>query len=330
MTTQASPAPQAIAKRPSVSPLYTMASTYDIEPENLMNTLRSTVIKATDKYTPTNEDVAVFVIVANQYGLNPFTREIYAFPAKGGGIVPVVGIDGWVTLVNRQVAFDGCEFEEEIDETGRVKAVTCVMHVKTRTFPLKITEHFSECVRPTEPWKGMPRRMLRHKAYIQAARYAFGLSGIYDEDEANDIAFAPKQVSTLPNPGAVAASDLFKPKLAAEGNGQAKPAPAIQAKETEPSPIPESAKGDAYEEPAKPDSVQEPQLAEGEIANTVDLELVRSIRSAIKNTTVPFGFGTNSIEQQLHKYEFELGDQCAKLWEELNEKRLSLKKGAAK
>lgn len=30
----------------------------------------------------------------------------------------------------------------------------------------------------------MPNRMLRHKAAIQATRYAFGFAGIYDEDEA--------------------------------------------------------------------------------------------------------------------------------------------------
>ena len=38
-----------------------------------------------------------------------------------------------------------------------------------------------------EPWKRWPRRMLRHKAYIQGARIAFGFSGIYDEDEAQRI-----------------------------------------------------------------------------------------------------------------------------------------------
>jgi hypothetical protein len=36
----------------------------------------------------------------------------------------------------------------------------------------------------------MPRRMLRHKALIQAVRVACGFSGIHDEDEALDIAEA--------------------------------------------------------------------------------------------------------------------------------------------
>ena len=35
--------------------------------------------------------------------------------------------------------------------------------------------------------------MLRHKATIQAARYAFGLSGIYDEDEAQRMRAAKEK-----------------------------------------------------------------------------------------------------------------------------------------
>jgi hypothetical protein len=42
----------------------------------------------------------------------------------------------------------------------------------------------AECKRDTDTWKKWPARMLRHKAAIQAARYAFGFAGIYDLDEA--------------------------------------------------------------------------------------------------------------------------------------------------
>jgi hypothetical protein len=45
-----------------------------------------------------------------------------------------------------------------------------------------VTEFLAECKRGTEPWKNMPRRMLRHKALIQCARVAFGFA-LYDDDE---------------------------------------------------------------------------------------------------------------------------------------------------
>ena len=39
------------------------------------------------------------LIVADQYGLNPFTREIFAFDDKRAGIVPVVSVDGWSRIL---------------------------------------------------------------------------------------------------------------------------------------------------------------------------------------------------------------------------------------
>ncbi len=45
----------------------------------------------------------------------------------------------------------------------------------------------------------MKHRMLRHKALIQAARYAFGFSGVMDEDEADRIA-AMKDITPARRP----------------------------------------------------------------------------------------------------------------------------------
>lgn len=77
----------------------------------------------------------------------------------------------------------------EHDDSGKLISCTCRMFRKDRTHPVAVTEYLSECIRGTEPRK-MQHRMLRHKAMIQAARYAFGFSGIYDEDEGEKIANA--------------------------------------------------------------------------------------------------------------------------------------------
>jgi hypothetical protein len=50
-----------------------------------------------------------------------------------------------------------------------------------------VTEYLAECRRNTPPWNQYTRRMLRHKAFMQCVRVAFGLGGIHDEDEARDI-----------------------------------------------------------------------------------------------------------------------------------------------
>jgi phage recombination protein Bet len=179
----------ALAVATKASPLIALGERFAIEPAKLVEVLRGTVIKPTkDGRVATNEEVAAFCMVANQYGLNPFTREIHAFADPQKGVVPIVGIDGWCHIVNAQPGFDGVEFTEVSDEKGKPLSVTCVMHVKGREHPTQITEYYAECYRPTAPWNTMPRRMLRHKAFMQCGRYAFSLSGIYDEDEARDIA----------------------------------------------------------------------------------------------------------------------------------------------
>ena len=183
------------------SPLVALGQRFQIEPAKLIEVLRGTVIKPDrNGKQATNEEVAAFCIVANQYRLNPFTREIHAFTSGDKGVVPIVGIDGWTHIVNDCPGFDGCDFQEVADNNGNPVAVTCAMFIKDRQHAVTVTERFSECKRNTAPWQTMPWRMLRHKAYMQAARYAFGLSGIYDEDEARDIVASAKPVGTVAMP----------------------------------------------------------------------------------------------------------------------------------
>ena len=160
------------------SALAVMAGKFNVEPAKLLETLKNTVFRGAS-----NDELLALVVVSNEYGLNPLTKEIYAFPAKGGGIVPVVSIDGWIRMMNDHPQFDGIDYEFEHDEQGRLVSCTSIIYRKDRSHPTRVTEYLNECRRNTEPWK-MESRMLRHKATIQGARVAFGFSGITDEDEA--------------------------------------------------------------------------------------------------------------------------------------------------
>ena len=145
--------------------------------QELIDTLKATAFKGGNV---TDAQMTALMLVAQQYSLNPWTREIYAFPDKGG-IVPVVGVDGWSRIMNDHPQFDGMDFEQDDDKC------TCIIYRKDRSHPIKTTEFFSECKRETQPWKSHPRRMLRHKSMIQCARLAFGFGGIFDQDEAERI-----------------------------------------------------------------------------------------------------------------------------------------------
>lgn len=181
------------------SALATMAGKFNVDPAKLLGTLKNTVFKGAS-----DDELMSLVIVANEYGLNPLTKEIYAFPAKGGGIVPVVSIDGWLRMMNDHPQFDGIEFQFT-ENDGKLISCTALIHRKDRKHPTSVTEYLGECRRNTDPWK-MEHRMLRHKATIQCARVAFGFSGITDEDEAERIGMARDVTPKATD------SKLFKPK----------------------------------------------------------------------------------------------------------------------
>lgn len=158
-----------------------------VDPQELITTLRQTTFKG----DASDAQFIALLIVANQYGLNPWTKEIYAFPDKQNGIVPVVGVDGWSRIINENQQFDGMDFEQDNE------SCTCRIYRKDRNHPICVTEWMDECRREpfktregreiTGPWQSHPKRMLRHKAMIQCARLAFGFAGIYDKDEAERI-----------------------------------------------------------------------------------------------------------------------------------------------
>jgi phage recombination protein Bet len=157
----------------------TLAKRFELgDGAGLIETLKATAFKG----QVSDAQMTALLIVANQYGLNPWTKEIYAFPDKNNGIVPVVGVDGWARIINGNAQFDGMEFEQDDEKC------TCKIYRKDRSRPTCVTEYMKECKRPSVgPWQSHPMRMLRHKAMIQCARLSFGFGGIYDQDEAERI-----------------------------------------------------------------------------------------------------------------------------------------------
>lgn len=170
-----------------------MASKFELginSSSEIMGILKQTAFKQKEGAV-TDAQMTALLIVAQQYGLNPFTKEIYAYPDKNNGIVPVVGVDGWSRIINNHPQIDGISFnysDEVTDHKGKVahRWIECVITRKDRSSPTIVREYFDEVCRTVgyTPWDTHPKRLHRHKALIQCARIAVGFSGIYDEDEA--------------------------------------------------------------------------------------------------------------------------------------------------
>lgn len=172
---------------------------HNVDPTELEQTLIQTAFKSDKQIT--REQMGALLIVASQYKLNPWTKEIYAFPDKNKGIIPVVGVDGWSRIINSNSNLNGIEFvfSDKMVRMNKAKVdcpewVDCLIYRKDRDRPTVVREYLDEVYREpmgqngfAGPWQSHPKRFLRHKALIQCARLAFGFVGIYDQDEAERI-----------------------------------------------------------------------------------------------------------------------------------------------
>jgi len=210
--------------------LASLASKFEMEPQQFLKTIQDTVMPK----NATREEVCAFLMISKEYNLNPLLREIHAFPKKGGGIQTVVGVDGWAKIITNHPDFDGCDFSYEIGDSEKPYATTCTLYRKNCSHPISVTEYYDECKRDTEPWRTMPKRMLRHKSLMQCGRIAFGISGIMDEDEARDI--REVQAEVVPQEQSLLTQGLHKPEPKKRGR------PPMKTIDVEPpqNPAPES------------------------------------------------------------------------------------------
>jgi phage recombination protein Bet len=189
--------------KPRTSLVEKMAARFSVEPNKLLDTLKATAFRQqrSDQQV-SNEQMCALLVVADQYGLNPFTRELFAFPDKNNGIVPVVSVDGWARIINDHPQLNGISFrysEEKLKLPGAKSGhewIECSISRKDRAEPITIREYLDEVYRPpferdgktfNGPWQSHTNRLHRHKTLIQCSRIAFGFGGIYDEDEAQRI-----------------------------------------------------------------------------------------------------------------------------------------------
>ena len=139
----------------------------------------------------TQTDLERLLIAAERHGLDPLSREVFmAQPSfePTSPLVVVVGVDGWSRILNAHAQFDGVAFAEsgELNE-GVPTWIECTIYRRDRRVPLSVREYLCEARGVHQSWITHPRRMLRHRALVQCARLAFGLSGVLDADEAQRV-----------------------------------------------------------------------------------------------------------------------------------------------
>ena len=291
-------------KDKKASLLQSMAGRFGMSADVLFNTLKGTIMKPDkDGKAATTEEMAAFLIVANKYELNPFTKEIYAFVDKRAGVVPIISTDGWSKLMVSHPNYKthGFRYAEKSVELKGAKPCPewCEVDIEKKDGShVVVREYLDEVYRPAfetktgytveGPWQSHTKRMLRHKVKIQGAREAFGFSGIYDEDEAGRIID-------------VTAIDQDAPKPIVSMKGKELPPPAPGTAKTEPVQAPASASGaqEGHDSPSPTDNALQakpaPDSAFKKNMAKVEASLTKSVgakkaKEMILNTLGTFGY----------------------------------------
>lgn len=205
-----------------------LAATYQVEPAELIATVKSTCFP---NGAATDAQLMMMLSFARTYDLNPLARECYAFVSSGKMTVGVQ-VDGFSKIANRQENYDGQEMEYEKNDKGEVIAITSKTYVKGRRHPTTYRAEMSEWKRATDVWKQMPCHQLYVKARNQGIRFAFGIPA-YDPDDIERIAASRGSIETT------ATEVKEQPKLAVVKDKKPKEsAPASNS--TTPSPVSET------------------------------------------------------------------------------------------
>lgn len=150
----------------------------------MLDTIKAQCFK-TNPQNVTNEQLAAFVSIAADMGVNPLLPGmLYAYPISGGGIVPIMGPDGIYKKLTEHADIDSWETEVFPADVALppTHAITKIWR-KGREKPLSYTAVFSEWKINSNPnWNTRPRHMLALRSLKHAARQIIhGLPG--DEDD---------------------------------------------------------------------------------------------------------------------------------------------------
>ncbi len=160
-----------------------LAAFLGMDPQAMLSVIKAQCFR-TDRPV-TDEQVAAFVVVANEMKLNPLLPGfLYAYPSSSGGIVPMMGPDGvYKKLSDRK---DVKHHEVTVypeDVTLPPTHAIASIYLEGRDKPLTYTAIYAEWKMDKNPvWTQKPRHMLSLRALKQAARQV--IHGIpFDEDE---------------------------------------------------------------------------------------------------------------------------------------------------
>lgn len=174
--------PQQATLPPKAS--HRLAAIIGMEPATMLATIKAQCFRC-DPAKVTNEQLAAFVSVAAEMGVNPFLPDmLFAFPGPGGSIIPIMGPSGVYKKLAEHPDVDSWEttvFPEDVTQAP-THATTKIWR-KGSERPLSYTALVSEWKMTNNPnWNTRPRHMIGLRSLKHCARQLIhGLP--YDVDD---------------------------------------------------------------------------------------------------------------------------------------------------
>ncbi|MDD4354240.1 MAG: phage recombination protein Bet [Candidatus Nanoarchaeia archaeon] len=144
------------------------------------------LVKDLTAKTCSDSEFKLLLHMANEYGLNPLKREIWAVKYGYAPAQIFVSRDGFLSIAHKSGQFNGMNTvfnEVESDDGKKDLTATCTVYRKDMDNPIKVTVYFSEYNSNQSIWKSKPRTMLQKVSESQALRRAFNIDGVYSPEE---------------------------------------------------------------------------------------------------------------------------------------------------
>jgi len=165
-----------------------------------------------------NQEIFTGLALIARYELDPFSREIYVTKDKKGRLLTILGIDGWVRVLDRTDHYDGFEQTMEmVDDSDVIRWVETKIYSKERSHPVVYRAFASEYGKLGGYVAGViPGHMLRLFSLRHAARLFVPLGSVVTEEEAGWISDSPEAENAVPPDSLDAIADRIADERAPE------------------------------------------------------------------------------------------------------------------
>ena len=186
-TTQPAPLDAAVAATPDRRQSITVATAafLGVDPQKVCDLLRQVWTTTKGQPALTNAELLTGMALVSRYELDPFSREIYVTRDKKGRLMTILGIDGWIRVLDRTEHYDG--FKQVLDRGpgDTLVSVETFIYSKTREHPAHYMAFMADYLKLGGFMAGqIPGHMLRIFSLRHAARLFVPLGGVVTPEEA--------------------------------------------------------------------------------------------------------------------------------------------------